>query len=135
MSEWISMENAAPLGLGYFQVLDEEKHAKGIAAYNPRTKLWTLLPTEGPKPDRVTHWKELVIGRYVTDKAVPVALLDSTIIPPSVEVVRCKDCIESYTPVKVPPGEEQRVVTARFCGLTNRLKRDDGYCDEGRRKE
>lgn len=55
--------------------------------------------------------------------------------PDYVKVTRCADCIESYTPVTVPLGEEQPVVTARFCGLTNRLKHDDGYCDEGRRKE
>ncbi len=54
--------------------------------------------------------------------------------PDYVKVIRCADCVESYTPVTVPPGETKPVVTARFCGLTNRLKPDDGYCDEGRKK-
>ena len=138
MNEWISMENEAPPGLGYFQVLDEEKHAKGVAVYNPTTKLWSILPTEGPKPDRVTHWKEVVICRYIPPSvSVEVGRLPNmfTTHPDDVRVVRCKDCIESYTPVKIPPGAEQPVVTARFCGLTHRLKSDDGYCDEGRRKE
>lgn len=54
--------------------------------------------------------------------------------PDCVRVTRCVDCAESYTPVTVPAGSDKPVVTARFCGLTNRLKRDDGYCDEGRKK-
>ena len=55
--------------------------------------------------------------------------------PDSVKVTRCKNCAKSYTPVTVPPGTEQPVVTARFCSLTNRMKRDDGYCDEGEKKD
>ena len=48
--------------------------------------------------------------------------------PDYVKVTRCVDCEKSYTPVTVPAGQEQPVVTARFCGLTNRIKRDDVEC-------
>lgn len=47
------------------------------------------------------------------------------------KIVYCKDCNSSYTPMTVPVGKETPVVTARFCGKTNRLVRDYGYCDEG----
>ena len=55
----------------------------------------------------------------------------STISDGLEKVVYCKDCKYSYTPVTVPAGEESPVVTARFCGKTNRLVKDKGYCDEG----
>lgn len=49
-----------------------------------------------------------------------------------VRVVRCRDCEKSYTPIRVPPGTKEPVVVARFCGVTNRIKSDEGYCDEGK---
>ena len=53
----------------------------------------------------------------------------------AVKVTRCKDCKLSYTPIYIPAGETQPVVIARFCGMTNRLVKDDGYCDEAIPKE
>lgn len=49
------------------------------------------------------------------------------------KVTYCKDCRRSYAPVKVI--ENKPVIIARFCGLTNRLVKDNGYCDEAIPKE
>lgn len=51
-----------------------------------------------------------------------------------VRVVRCRDCIESFTPMTVIPGTNDAVPTIRMCSLSKRVKTDDGYCDEARRK-
>ena len=61
MSEmkWISVTDLLPEGLGIFKVLDEDKGVDGIAAFNPKTKLWELFPSNNPLPQRVTHWKRL----------------------------------------------------------------------------
>lgn len=48
-----------------------------------------------------------------------------------VEVVRCKDCI-NYAYVN---GYEFFGQPMRYCVRHNRLKREDGYCDDGLRKE
>lgn len=55
--------------------------------------------------------------------------------PDYVHVIRCKDCVESFTPMTVIPGTTDAVPTIRMCSLSKRLKTDDGYCDEGRRKD
>ena len=54
--------------------------------------------------------------------------------PDLVKVTRCKDCRNSFTPMTVLPGTEKAVPTVRCCLLTGRVKRDDGYCDEGKRR-
>ena len=54
--------------------------------------------------------------------------------PDDVRVVRCVDCIESFTPMTVIPGTEMKKPTVRMCSLSKRIKSDDGYCDEGKRK-
>lgn len=55
--------------------------------------------------------------------------------PDYTQVVRCKNCVESFTPMTVIPGMEKATPTIRMCSLSKRVKRDDGYCDEGRRKD
>ena len=54
--------------------------------------------------------------------------------PNFVRVIRCKECSNSFTPMTVIPGSEDAVPTVRCCMLTGRVKRDDGYCDEGSKK-
>ena len=55
--------------------------------------------------------------------------------PDLVRVVRCAECVESFTPMTVIPGTNTARPTIRMCSLSKRVKRDDGYCDEGRRKD
>ena len=70
---------------------------------------------------------------------VPIPIIRQNILDmptiDAVKVTRCKNCKLSYTPVHIPAGETQPVVIARFCGMTNRLVKDDGYCDEAIPKE
>ena len=55
--------------------------------------------------------------------------------PDDVRVVRCKDCVEAFTPMTVIPGTDTARPVVRMCSLSKRIKTDDGYCDEGRRKD
>lgn len=55
--------------------------------------------------------------------------------PDYVKVIRCADCAEAFTPVTVLPGTDKPTTTVRLCSLSKRIKRDDGYCDEGRRAD
>ena len=47
------------------------------------------------------------------------------------KVVYCKDCKNSYATIAVPAGRDTPIEKVRFCGKTNRLVKDKGYCDEG----
>lgn len=55
--------------------------------------------------------------------------------PDLVKVIRCAECVESFTPMTVIPCTDTARPTIRMCSLSKRVKRDDGYCDEGRRKD